>query len=117
MENEVREGQLEQDNGPLIASTVLVTFDTRGSAENAKANGPSMLFSDSSTPIELTMSWYKEPTTTTTTACIVDAEKKVEDALVENNIPRNTVDDAAKNDALVDDAIVDYEEDEDEEWE
>jgi hypothetical protein len=98
----------EHEQNTEASSSALVTFDTRGSAENAKANGSKLILADS-TGVELCLSWYKIPSTSS-----VKVGQKVEVAV---ETSQRNEDDSIRNKFLADDAMVDYEEDEDEDWE
>lgn len=84
----------------------MVTFDTRGSAENAKANG-STLQTNAKVDIPLTLTWYKSPAKMNS-----ESSKKESTAEDDNSSKKKDVVDDTWGDH--DDAMVDYEDDEEE---
>lgn len=99
------ESVISVDDEPEQQGCVLITFDTRGSAENAKANG-STLQTSAKVDIPLTLTWYKTPAKINT-----DNSKKESVTEDDSSKKKDVVDDTWGDH---DDAMVDYEEDEEE---
>ena len=99
------ESVISVDDEPEQQGCVLVTFDTRGSAENAKANG-STLQTSAKVDIPLTLTWYKTPAKINS-----DSSKKESVTEDDSSKKKDVVDDTWGDH---DDAMVDYEEDEEE---